>query len=207
MIGAVAVVAIAVGAYMFMQTERAEPSAATAAAGQPAATPADAVPAPAAATEPPHGSRCGARTPSTEDLSTARIARLSAWPITGSDYGGLHVRRGAPGSAHLRALFLRVRAQRTSRQRGLLRQVAGGQRRRLAVGAPRHGVQRLRRRGHAGQADVRVWRVGPGHSGRGRAEMGGSGQPDAHAHADAASRQSRISSWNDARRRSPASSR
>ena len=52
-IGAVAVVAIAVGAYVFIQTERAEPSAATAVAGQPATTPVDAVPAPAAAAEPP----------------------------------------------------------------------------------------------------------------------------------------------------------
>jgi len=45
----VAIVAIAVGAYTFMQTERAEPEASTAAAAAPAAAPAGSVPAPAPA--------------------------------------------------------------------------------------------------------------------------------------------------------------
>jgi hypothetical protein len=49
-IGVVTVVAVAVGAYTFLQTDRAEPAASSAAA----ATPADAVPAPPP--EPPQGS-------------------------------------------------------------------------------------------------------------------------------------------------------
>ncbi len=52
-IGAVAIVAIALGAYTFMQTERAEPAAsAPVAANQPSGTPGDAVPAPSAETTP-----------------------------------------------------------------------------------------------------------------------------------------------------------
>jgi hypothetical protein len=43
-IGAVAVAAIAVGAYVFMQSERAEPAASAPVASQPAAAPADGVP-------------------------------------------------------------------------------------------------------------------------------------------------------------------
>jgi hypothetical protein len=54
-IGAVAIVAIAVGAYTVMQTERAEPEASTAAASAPAAAPAPGapVPVPAAESTPP----------------------------------------------------------------------------------------------------------------------------------------------------------
>ena len=110
----------------------------------------------------------GSQAASAGKPAAAQLSRLSDGALAGGRAGSVQVRGRAPGSPELRALFLRLRAQRPPRQRGLLRQGARRQRRRRRVGRARHGMRRVPRRGDPIAADVHVGRVPDRHSGGNR---------------------------------------